>query len=118
MIEFRNRMAAEAGMELIVHTNEEGRAANINPFDHGSAKYTDIMKTQALKQALDKYGFDAAARAETKRHRVRKSVFTRSVINIIAGTLRTSALSCGMCITPRLIKANQSVCFRSPIGPS
>src|SRR5574344_3140117 len=45
MITFRNQMAKQAGMELIVHTNQEGLAANINPFDHGSAKYTDIMKT-------------------------------------------------------------------------
>ncbi|MDO9620613.1 MAG: phosphoadenosine phosphosulfate reductase family protein, partial [Moraxellaceae bacterium] len=59
MIAFRNRMAEEAGMELLVHTNQEGKAANINPFDHGSSKYTDIMKTQALKQALDKHKFDA-----------------------------------------------------------
>ncbi|MGC3873239.1 phosphoadenosine phosphosulfate reductase family protein, partial [Halomonas sp. GXIMD04776] len=48
MIEFRDRMAAEVGMELIEHINEEGRAAGINPFEHGSAKYTDIMKTQSL----------------------------------------------------------------------
>ncbi|MFO7646939.1 MAG: sulfate adenylyltransferase subunit CysD, partial [Halomonas campaniensis] len=60
MIEFRDRMAAEVGMELLVHTNEEGRAAGINPFDHGSSGYTDVMKTEALKQALNKYGFDAA----------------------------------------------------------
>ncbi|MFO7276010.1 MAG: sulfate adenylyltransferase subunit CysD, partial [Pseudomonadota bacterium] len=60
MIEFRDRMAAELGMELIVHVNREGLERGINPFDHGSAVYTDVMKTQALKQALDKYGFDAA----------------------------------------------------------
>ncbi|WP_071692742.1 sulfate adenylyltransferase subunit CysD [Halomonas sp. QHL1] len=79
MIEFRNRMAEEAGMELIVHTNEEGRAANINPFDHGSAKYTDIMKTQALKQALDKYGFDAAfggARRDEEASRAKERVYS------------------------------------------
>ncbi|MBZ5486567.1 sulfate adenylyltransferase subunit CysD [Halomonas aquamarina] len=79
MIEFRNRMAAEAGMELIVHTNEEGRAANINPFDHGSAKYTDIMKTQALKQALDKHGFDAAfggARRDEEASRAKERVYS------------------------------------------
>ena len=64
MIAFRDRMAKEAGMELIVHTNEEGRAAGINPFDHGSSGYPDVMKTQALTQALDQYGFDAASGAE------------------------------------------------------
>ncbi|MGQ7245749.1 sulfate adenylyltransferase subunit CysD [Halomonas sp. V046] len=79
MIEFRDRMAAEAGMELIVHTNEEGRAANINPFDHGSSGYTDVMKTQALKQALDKYGFDAAfggARRDEEASRAKERVFS------------------------------------------
>lgn len=79
MIAFRDRMAEEAGMELIVHTNEEGRAANINPFDHGSAKYTDIMKTQALKQALDKYGFDAAfggARRDEEASRAKERVYS------------------------------------------
>ena len=60
MIAFRDRMAKEHGFELIVHTNQEGVAANINPFDHGSARYTDIMKTQALRQALNAGGYDAA----------------------------------------------------------
>ncbi|MDN6298612.1 MAG: sulfate adenylyltransferase subunit CysD [Halomonas sp.] len=79
MIAFRDRMAAEAGMDLIVHTNEEGRAANINPFDHGSAKYTDIMKTQALKQALSKHGFDAAfggARRDEEATRAKERVYS------------------------------------------
>ncbi len=79
MIEFRNKMAAEIGMELIVHTNEEGRAQNINPFDQGSAKYTDIMKTQALKQALDKHGFDAAfggARRDEEKSRAKERVYS------------------------------------------
>ena len=53
MIAFRDRMAREHGFELLVHTNAEGKANNINPFDHGSSRYTDIMKTQALRQALD-----------------------------------------------------------------
>ncbi|MFY0992610.1 sulfate adenylyltransferase subunit CysD [Halomonas sp. C05BenzN] len=79
MIAFRDRMAAEAGMELIEHINEEGRAAKINPFDHGSAKYTDVMKTAALKQALDKYGFDAAfggARRDEEASRAKERVFS------------------------------------------
>jgi len=79
MIEFRDRMAAASGMELIVHTNEEGRAANINPFDHGSAKYTDVMKTQALKQALSKHGFDAAfggARRDEEATRAKERVYS------------------------------------------
>ena len=59
MIEFRDRIAKENGIDMLVYTNEEGVKAGINPFDNGSA-YTDIMKTQALKQALTKYGFTAA----------------------------------------------------------
>jgi len=79
MITFRNQMAKQAGMELIVHTNQEGLAANINPFDHGSAKYTDIMKTEALKQALDQYGFDAAfggARRDEEKSRAKERVYS------------------------------------------
>ncbi|PRD36400.1 UNVERIFIED_CONTAM: cysD1 [Trichonephila clavipes] len=79
MISFRDRMAKEAGMELLSHTNPEGLAANINPFDHGSSKYTDIMKTQALKQALDKYGFDAAfggARRDEEKSRAKERVYS------------------------------------------
>ena len=60
MNQFRDRMAVESGMELLVHKNPEGMAMGINPFIHGSSMHTDIMKTQGLKQALDKYGFDAA----------------------------------------------------------
>jgi sulfate adenylyltransferase subunit 2 len=79
MIAFRDNMAKEVGMDLIVHTNQEGKANNINPFDHGSSKYTDIMKTQALKQALDKYGFDAAfggARRDEEKSRAKERVYS------------------------------------------
>src|SRR5258705_3822381 len=60
MYEFRDRMARELGMELLVHVNPDGLAQEINPFTHGSQVHTDVMKTQGLKQALDKYGFDVA----------------------------------------------------------
>lgn len=79
MIEFRDRIAKEYGFELLVHTNEEGRKQNINPFTHGSALYTDIMKTEALKQALDKYGFDAAfggARRDEEKSRAKERIFS------------------------------------------
>ncbi|WP_372612512.1 sulfate adenylyltransferase subunit CysD [Halomonas sp.] len=79
MIAFRDHMAADVGMELLVHTNEEGRAAGINPFEHGSSAYTDVMKTQALKQALDHYGFDAAfggARRDEEASRAKERVFS------------------------------------------
>lgn len=79
MIKFRDDTAKRLGMDLIVHTNEEGRAENVNPFDHGSSLYTDIMKTQALKQALDKYKFDAAfggARRDEEKSRAKERVFS------------------------------------------
>lgn len=79
MIEFRDRMAAETGLELIVHTNQEGKRINVNPFDYGSRKYTDIMKTQALKQALSKYKFDAAfggARRDEEKTRAKERIFS------------------------------------------
>lgn len=79
MIAFRDKMAAEYGFDLIVHTNEEGREKGMNPFDHGSALYTDVMKTEALKQALDKYKFDAAfggARRDEEKSRAKERVFS------------------------------------------
>ena len=79
MYEFRGRAARESGMELIVHINEEGVAQGIGPFTHGSSLHTDVMKTQALKQALDKYGFDAAlagARRDEEMSRAKERVFS------------------------------------------
>jgi sulfate adenylyltransferase subunit 2 len=78
MIAFRDKTMADLGLELISYTNQEALARNINPFDHGSA-YTDIMKTQALKQALDKYGFDAAfggARRDEEKSRAKERIFS------------------------------------------
>ncbi len=78
MIEFRDRIAKEKGIDLIVYTNEEGVKNNINPFDHGSM-YTDIMKTEALKQAIDKYGFTAAfggARRDEEKSRSKERIFS------------------------------------------
>ena len=60
MIEFREKMATDLGLELIVHINPEGKEMGMNPFIHGSSTHTDVMKTQGLKQALDKHGFDVA----------------------------------------------------------
>ena len=79
MITFRDNMAKTHGFDLIVHQNKEGVDAGINPFDHGSSKYTDIMKTQGLKQALDKYGFDAAfggARRDEEKSRAKERVYS------------------------------------------
>ncbi|MBN7818980.1 sulfate adenylyltransferase subunit CysD [Bowmanella yangjiangensis] len=79
MIEFRDRMAAEHQLDLIVYKNQEGLDMNISPFVHGSAKHTDIMKTQALKKALDKYQFDAAfggARRDEEKSRAKERVYS------------------------------------------
>lgn len=78
MIEFRDQQAKKLGIEMIEYINEEGVKAGINPFDHGSA-YTDIMKTQALKQALDKYGFTAAfggGRRDEEKSRAKERIFS------------------------------------------
>jgi sulfate adenylyltransferase subunit 2 len=79
MYAMRARMAAESGMELIVHINPEALAQRINPFTHGSAVHTDTWKTQGLKQALDKYGFDAAfggGRRDEEKSRAKERVFS------------------------------------------
>ncbi len=79
MYTMRDRMAVESGMELLVHKNPDAIAKNINPFTHGSAVHTDIWKTEGLKQALDKYGFDAAfggARRDEEKSRAKERVFS------------------------------------------
>jgi len=79
MYDFRDYMARESGMDLLVHINPEGVAKNINPFDHGSALHTDIMKTQSLKMALDHYKFDVAfggARRDEEKSRAKERVFS------------------------------------------
>lgn len=78
MIEFRDKTAKELGIEMLVYSNPEGVAKGINPFDHGAA-YTDIMKTQALKQALNKYGFTAAfggGRRDEEKSRAKERIFS------------------------------------------
>lgn len=79
MIAFRDRIARELGIELIVHTNEEGVRRGINPIQSGSALHTAVMKTEALKQALDRFGFDAAfggARRDEEKSRAKERVFS------------------------------------------
>jgi sulfate adenylyltransferase subunit 2 len=79
MIRFRDAFTKENGFELIVHTNPAGKAANINPFDHGSKKYTDVMKTQALLQALEMGRYDAAfggARRDEERSRAKERIYS------------------------------------------
>lgn len=79
MIAFRDRTARELGLDLIIHTNEDGIKRGINPIDHAPSIHTDVLKTQALKQALDKYGFDAAfggARRDEEASRAKERVFS------------------------------------------
>ena len=79
MIEFRDRMAERLGLDLIVHVNEDGVRDSIDPFDHGSNTHTHVMKTVALRQALDRYGFDAAfggARRDEEKSRAKERIFS------------------------------------------
>ena len=79
MIEFRDQRMADLGLELIVHTNPIGLAKGVGPFSHGSARHTEVMKTEALKQALDEYGFDVAfggARRDEEKSRAKERIFS------------------------------------------
>ena len=79
MYTHRERMAQESGMELLVYINQEGVDAGVNPFTHGSSYHTDVMKTQALKQALDLYGFDVVfggARRDEEKSRAKERIFS------------------------------------------
>jgi sulfate adenylyltransferase subunit 2 len=79
MYAFRDRLTADLGLDLLVYTNQEGIEQGINPFTHGSQIHTDVMKTQALKQALDQYGFDVAfggARRDEEKSRAKERVFS------------------------------------------
>ena len=79
MYALRDRMASEMGMDLLIHRNPEAEALGINPFEHGSQLHTDMWKTQGLKQALDKYGFDAAfggARRDEEKSRAKERIFS------------------------------------------
>ena len=106
MITFRDRIAKEKGIEMLVYTNKEGVRQGINPFDHGSA-YTDIMKTQALKQA---------AGAEMRKSPGRKIVFSLSELRNRRGNRKASDPSCGNITIRSFIKGKAYGYSRSPIG--
>lgn len=98
MITFRDAFTKKHGLDLKVHINQDGVDMNISPFEHGSAKHTDIMKTQGLKQALNQYGFDAAfggARRDEEKA-APKSESIRSATNTTVGILKTNVQSCGI----------------------
>ena len=117
MIAFRDKVAEKYGIEMLEYINEEGVRQGINPFDHGAA-YTDIMKTQALKQALNKYGFTAAfggGRRDEEKSRAKERIFSFRMQNM-HGIRRTSARRCGSCSIRRSIKAKVFAYFRFPTG--
>ena len=103
MIKFRDEQAKKLGIEMLEYINEDGVKQGINPFDHGSA-YTDIMKTQALKQALNKYGFTAVVEEMRKNQEQRKE-FSHSEMKTMHGIRRTSVLKCGSYITQKSTRA-------------
>ena len=120
MYDFRDQMAKASGMPLIVHINPEGVAQDINPFDHGSAVHTDIMKTQGLRQALDQHGFDVAfggARRDEEKAAPRSGSF-RFVRRAIAGIQKISVLSCGTYTTVTSVQMRASAYFHYRVGPS
>ena len=112
MIQFRDEYAKKYGWNLIVESNMEAFHAGVGPFTHGSKVHTDLMKTQALLHALDKYKFDAV----TKRNRVPRNVSSLSVINSTSGTRKISVLNCGISTTPVCTREKVSVCSRSVTG--
>lgn len=117
MIQFRDETAKKLGIEMLEYINEDGVKKGINPFDHGSA-YTDIMKTQALKQALNKYGFTAAfgGGRRDEENPVQRKEFSHSVMKIMPGTRRTRDRKCGSFTTLKSIKARVFVYSRFPTG--
>ena len=115
MYTHRARMVEESGMELLTHTNPEGLKQNVNPFTHGSNYHTDVMKTQALRQALDMHGFDVVFGGARRGPR---NAFSRSARLGTGGILSRSDLSCGIFTTRALARTNRFVCFPFPTGPN
>lgn len=101
MIAFRDTQAKKFGFELLTHINPEGLAQGINPFDHGSAKHTDIMKTQGLKQALNQYGSMrlSVGLVAMKKNLAPKSACILSATVTTDGILKTNVQNCGAPIT-------------------
>ena len=118
MYVLRDKIGAEAGIELLVYKNPEAEAKGINPFDHGPL-HTDLWKTEGLRQALDMYGFDAAfggARRDEEKSRAKERIF--SFRTATAGTRSASAPSSGRSTMSARIPGNRCGCSRSPTGPS
>jgi sulfate adenylyltransferase subunit 2 len=120
MYAHRERMVKESGVKLLTHTNPEGIAQGVGPFTHGSGYHTDVMKTQALKQALDLHKFDlvfGGARRDEEKSRAKERVFSfRSAAT--AGIRRHNARNCGTCTMPASNRTKASASSRSAIGPN
>ena len=120
MYDFRDHMAKQSGMDLLVHINPDGVAKNINPFDHGSAIHTDVMKTQGLKQALSAHSFDVAfggARRDEEKSRAKERIFSfRNPAH--RWDPKINDQNCGTCTTVRRIPVRVFGFFRYRIGPS
>lgn len=117
MIQFRDDTAKKYGLEMLEYINEDGVKQGVNPFDSGAA-YTDIMKTQALKQALNKYGFTAAfggGRRDEEKSRAKERIFSLEM-KIRHGIQRTRDQKCGNYITPRSKKEKAFVYSQSLTG--
>ena len=114
MIQFRDEYAKKYGWNLIVESNMEAFRAGVGPFTHGSKVHTDLMKTQALLHALDKYSSMQPSEAHdaTKRNHVPRNVSSRSVTNSISGIPKTSVRSCGTFIMHVSGKEKASACSR------
>ena len=120
MIAFRDLMARELGLDLLLHVNREGLARGINPIVSGPALHTQVMKTEALKQALDAHGFDAAlggARRDEERPAAPKNGSFRSAASTMSGIRATSARSCGICLTRGSATVSRFGYFRCRTGP-
>ena len=121
MIAFRDETAARLGLDLLVHINEAGRARGVSPVASGSAVHTQVMKTEGLRQALDKW----TLRCRLRRRAPRRGKEPRQGAHLLAplgqpwlGPAQPAARSCGACSTPASSRANRCACFRCPTGPS
>ena len=121
VIRFRDETAKRLGFDLIVHVNQEGVERGIGPFSHGSQVHTDVMKTEALKQALNKYGFDAAyggARRDEEKSRAKENGYFLSGAVHITRTRRDSDRNSGLCTTHALHPARMYAYSLCPTGPN
>ncbi len=119
LLDFRDALAKEHGIALVTYANEEGRAAGINPIDHGD-RYTALMRTEPLKKALDAGGYDVilgGARG-MRRNSERRNGSSRCATPATSGTPASNARSFGICTTPVWVKGSPLACSRSPTGPS